>query len=417
MKQINYFLILMIAFVVMNSCHSKNKSEEISVIYMAQAGYQPEEIRKIADDFEKEFGIRVKIEFVKYDEQHKKIVKSAQTEIPNYDVFSLDLIWTAAFAEKKYCVDLTDQVKDLSEGIAPAIIDAFRYKGKIWAMPFLANFQLFFFNQKMIQKAGFTEAPKTLDEMVDQMKVMKAKKIVTYPYIDSWNQKEGLVCEFVWLTAAFGGETFNDLGKPIFNKGPGLHALEFMVMLLDEGLANPISLNCDEAMAKDIFINGQAAFTSNWTFQYALMNNPDVSKVYGNAKTGLLPVSKNCMGKYQHNTASVSGFQGLGIMNNSQHKEAAWKYIQFITSPKIQKSHLEEMPIWNSVQKDETVKKNDPIMDIKAKQIASVHHRPKVNNYTKISSIIQRYIHAALLKKITPSDALTKAVEEISTIQ
>ena len=412
-----YCFILITALFMMNSCNSSNKSEEISVLYMAQAGYQPEEIRKIADDFEKESGIQVKIEFVKYDEQHKKIVKSANLEVPNYDIFSLDLIWTAEFAENKYCVDLTDKVKDFSKEIAPAIIDAFRYKDKIWAMPFLANFQLLFFNKKYIQKAGFTEAPKTLEEMVDQMRIMKSKGIVEYPFIDSWNPKEGLVCEFVWLTAAFGGETFNDSGEPIFNKGPGLKALQFMVMLLDEGLANPLSLNCDEAMAKDIFISGQASFTSNWTFQYALMNNPSISKVYGEADTGLLPVSKSIIQKYKHDTASVSGFQGLGIMNNSPHKEAAWKYINFITSPEIQKAHLEEMPIWNSVQMDETVKKNDPIMDIKAKQIASVHHRPKVVNYTKISSIMQQYIHAALSKKINPSDALTKAADEIKTIK
>ena len=53
-----------------------------------------------------------------------------------------------------------------------------------------------------------------------------------------------------------------------------------------------------------------AAFTSNWTFQYGLMNDPAVSKVVGAGKMGLLPVSKDVLGKYTYDTASVSGFQG-----------------------------------------------------------------------------------------------------------
>ncbi|MBA7486310.1 hypothetical protein ES707_21867 [subsurface metagenome] len=61
---------------------------------MAQAAYQPNEIRDMADLLEELSGIKVNLEFVKYDEQHEKVVASAVAPIPTYDVFSLDLIWT-----------------------------------------------------------------------------------------------------------------------------------------------------------------------------------------------------------------------------------------------------------------------------------------------------------------------------------
>ena len=370
----------------------------------------------MAIDFEQKTGTKVNINFFKYDELYEEIVKSATSTTPIYDVFSLDLIWTAEFAKKNYCIDLTKNVSDLSSDIAPAIVDAFVYKDKIWAMPFLANFQLFFYNEEYIKQAGFTNPPSTLEEMIIQMKAMKTKGILQYPFSDSWNQKEGLVCEYVWLTAGFGGETFDLNGKPIFNRGAGLKSLEFMVSLLKDGLANPISLNSDESMAKDTFISGQSAFTSNWTFQYAKMNDPTISKVAGKAKMGLLPVSQEIIEKY-NNTASVSGFQGLGILSNSEYKKESWEYIKFITSKDIQKVHLQEMPIWTSVQNDPAVRKIDTVMDIKSKQIASVHHRPKVVKYTEISAIMQRYIHLALEGSMKPKDALDKAVEEIDTLQ
>jgi len=216
----------MIGILLVSGAFTALAAEEINVIYMAQAAYQPNEIRDMADLFEELSGIKVNLEFVKYDEQHEKVVASAVAPIPTYDVFSLDLIWTAEFASKGFCVALDDYMSPaVKEDIAPAIMDAFVFDGKTWAMPFLANFQLFFYNIDMIKKAGFDAPPKTLEEMVEQMEAIKAKGICKYPWTDSWNQKEGLTCEYVWLTGAFGGDTFDIDGKPIFNTGPGLKAL------------------------------------------------------------------------------------------------------------------------------------------------------------------------------------------------
>lgn len=391
--------------------------ESLNVIYMAQAGYQPDDIRDMADLFEELTDTKVNITFVKYDEMHEKIVASAVAPVATYDVILLDLIWTAEFASKKMVQPLDDRITPaIRNDIAPAILDAFVFNKKTWAMPFLANFQLFFYNQDMIRKAGFSGPPKTLEEMVEQMRAIKAKGIVKYPFTDSWNQKEGLVCEYVWLTGAFGGETFDAEGEPIFNSGPGLKALEFMVSLLKEGLANPKALTNDEPAAKDDFISGNAAFTTNWTFQYALMNDPSVSKVVGEGKMGLIPVAKEALGKSKFGTASVSGFQGAAIMANSRKKDLAWQYVKFITSPLVQRSYLSEMPVWTSVQNSAYANMMDPTMTIKGKEIASVHHRPKVPPYPEVSSILQRYIHQALQMKMSPKEALDKARAEIETV-
>jgi len=410
-------VLLMIGVMLVSGVFTALAAEEINVIYMAQAAYQPNEIRDMADLFEELSGIKVNLEFVKYDEQHEKVVASAVAPIPTYDVFSLDLIWTAEFASKGFCAPLDDYMSPaVKEDIAPAIMDAFVFNGKTWAMPFLANFQLFFYNIDMIKKAGFDGPPKTLEEMVEQMEAIKDKGICKYPWTDSWNQKEGLTCEYVWLTGAFGGDTFDQDGKPIFNTGPGLKALEFMVMLLDKELASPKCLTNDEPAAKDDFISGNAAFTSNWTFQYGLMNDPAVSKVVGAGKMGLLPVAKDVLGKYPYDTASVSGFQGAAILANSKNKEAAWKYIRYITSPIVQRAYLTEMPVWTSVQTSAYAKTMDPVIDIKAKEIASVHHRPKVPPYPEVSSILQRYIHLALRGEMEPKAALDKAKSEIDAV-
>ena len=389
----------------------------LNVIYMAQAGYQPDVFQARIKKFKDKFNVDVNLTFVKYDEQHEKIVASAAAPRATYDVFSLDLIWTAEFAKKGFSIPLDDRISpEMKADIAPAIWDAFVADGKTWAMPFLANFQLFFYNTDYIRKAGFTGPPKNMEELEEQMKAMKDKGIVKYPWSDSWNQKEGLVCEYVWMTGSYGGDTFDQQGKPIFNQGAGLKALETMVRWLKEGLADPNSLVQDEPMAKDAFISGSCAFNSNWTFQYGLMLDPANSKVAGVAKMGLLPVSKDVYKEGAYTTTSVSGFQGMAIMSNSAEKDLAWELIKFMTAPEFQGAHLEEMPVWTSVQKDPKTLASDPVMPVKAAEIAAVHHRPKVAAYPEVSSILQRYIHLALEMKMSPKDALDKAAAEIEDL-
>lgn len=415
MKRLSFVVVLVFSTVILFS--GLVMAQELNVLYMAQAGYQPDDISQMTEVFEEITDRKVNVTYVKYDEMHDKIVTSAAVPKGTYDVVLEDLIWTAEFAEKGFVEPIDDKVTDtIIEDIPKAVLDAFRYDGQLWAMPFLANFQLFFYNQDMIEEAGFEKAPETLEEMVAQMKAMKEQGIVEYPWVDSWNQKEGLVCEYVWLTGSFGGDTFNKNGEPIFNEGPGLEALEFMKMLLDEELANPQSLTSNETMAKDVFIAGDAAFTTNWTFQYGAMKNPEESEVVEAGKMGLIPVAEDAKGKYEYNSSSVSGFQGAAIMANSQNKDLAWKYIRFITSPVVQRGYLVEMPVWKSVQNSSYAQQNFPTIKVKAKEIASVHHRPKVPNYPEVSSILQRYIHQCLEGKYEPKEALDMAVEEINNL-
>lgn len=390
---------------------------KINVLYMAQAGYQPSDMEQMGALFTELTGIDVEFTFVKYDEMHDKIITSSAVPFGTYDVVLLDLIWTAELGEKQLVTPLDSYItKQMREDIAPAIWDAFTYKGQTWAMPFLANFQLFFYNKAILKEAGYNHAPKTLEEMVEMMKAIKAKGILKYPWSDSWNQKEGLVCEYVWLTGAFGGDLFNENGEPVFNQGAGLKALEFMVMLLDEGLANPNSLNMDEPMAKDDFIARNVAFNTNWTFQYGFLNDPSVSNVVGEAEMGLIPVSESVYDPEKYYTATVSGFQGLAIPRNSGNKNEAWKFIRFVTSPIVQQAYLKEMPVWKSVQDNPWVRTVDPVMDIKAQEIAASHHRPKVAQYQEVSSILQRYIHLALEGKMSPKEALDEAVVRIDKV-
>jgi len=387
----------------------------LNALYMNQAGYSDVVLLDMAEQFHKANpDIDVNFTFVKYDELHDKIVTSAAAATATYDVILLDLIWTAEFGHKGYVIPLDDKItQEIRDDIAPAIFDAFIYKGKTWAFPFLANFQCFFYNIDQLKQAGFDGPPATLEEWYDQMVALKEQGIVTYPYIDSWNQKEGLTCDYVRTAAEFGGDLFDADGNPIMDQGAGLKALQFMRQLVDEGLADPASMTSDEPGAMNAFISGASTFNTNWTFVRGNMLDPEVSTIVDSARTGLIPPAEGVSAP----AGSISGFQGLAIMANSKNQDAAWKWIKFATNPEVQGQHLEsEFPVWTSVQNSEEEKRINPDAEFYATNLANVRHRPKVHNYPQVSTIIMENVHKCLLGEMTPEEATADMVTRIKAL-
>lgn len=85
----------------------------------------------------------------------------------------------------------------MGKGIIPEIYKAIEYGGTLWAMPFLANFQLFYTNMNILKKAGFKNPPSTLEEAVYMCKVAKTRGLIKYPWFESLRKQESLVCEYV----------------------------------------------------------------------------------------------------------------------------------------------------------------------------------------------------------------------------
>ncbi|MBD3307992.1 extracellular solute-binding protein [candidate division KSB3 bacterium] len=381
----------------------------VQMVCIDRSGYHPDEMQMIARIFNDLSGIEITIEYVAYAEYADQLSELAAT----YDVLALDQIWIAGLAANDLIIPLDARLsRTIKTDIAPAILKAFTYEDTIWAFPFLANFQVLFYNTDMLDKSGFEAPPTTLQELLEQMSTLKEEGILLYPWTDAWKQDEGVLSEFLWLTAAFGGQLFDKKGAPVFDQEPGVQALEFMVRLLKEQLADPNILQYDAIAAKDAFLTGQAAFTTNWLFQIGLVDDPDTSSIVENSEIALMPASE----EIKKPTASVSAFQGLAITTSTDNQEAAWKWISFLTSPLVQRAFLFEMPIWTSVQSSKDAKWLDPLMPLKRKQLANVAHRPNLPNYAEVSRILQAYIHRTLEGRLEASKALSDAKTEIEAL-
>ena len=409
MKRVLTAVIMLFSFLA--SAHA----EEITFLYMKQSGYDLPDIVDRAQSFQKLTGIRVNPVFVEYKDRYTLIEESARKTVPDYDLVLLDLIWTADFAEHGIIDPLpAPLVQKVRTGIVPKIYEAFAYHDLLWGVPFHADFQLLYTNLDLLNKAGFTSPPRTLEELVRTAREAKKRGIIEYPLFDSWNEQEVLVCEFTWLVGAFGGSLTDAAGRIDVTSAPCREALGFMRSVLAEGLMNPYSLQSEENFTSEVFQNGDCLYTTNWSFLIRLLAG---SQKQAPMRWALSPIPvSEAAAKTGATTSSVCGFEGLAVTSRSRHKESAWKFALYLDSPEFQGRHLEFMPVWKEVWARPSTLRDDPYLPIKQLQIAGLQYRPVHPRYGEISALLQGWIFKALKGTVSPELALREAQKGIDAL-
>ena len=401
---------LLVASMLMSTAfaHPTWAETTLNALFMAQAAYSEADVRAMTDAFTAANpDIKVNLEFVPYEGLHDKTVLS-QGSGSGYDVVLFDVIWPAEYAQNNVLVDVTDRITaEMKDGVLPGAWTTVEYEGKRYGMPWILDTKYLFYNKEILAAAGIAEPPKTWAELTAQAQVIKDKGLLDHPIVWSWAQAEAAICDYTTLVSAHGG-SFLDDGKPAFQSGGGLAALQYMVDSYNSGVTNPNSKEYLEEDVRRVFQNGEAAFALNWTYMYNLANNPAESKVAG--KVGVVP-APGVDGT--SSVSAVNGSMGLGITSTSSHPDEAWSYIVFMTSQETQNAYAKlSLPIWASSYDDPAVTAGQEELIAAAKiGLAAMYPRPTTPSYQEMSANLQQAIQISLLGQSSPADALAAAAE------
>ncbi len=385
-------------------------------LYQKQAGVQVEDMERLTAEYEsKHPNIDIQWEYVAYESIHDKVVTAAMSGTGSYDIVILDGIWPAEFAEAGFILDVTDYyTKEMKENIFPGAIEEVTYKDRYWGVPFLNGVLFFYYNEKMLNEAGFTEPPKTWDEAAKMAYVAKEKGIVEYPFIGSFGLTELLVCDYAVYLFSFGGEFFTDDLKPAFNSPQGVAALQFLIDGLKGGIYNPASLESESEEVRRIFSQGEAMFSMNWVYVANLTEDPLESNVIGETKAALMP------GTDKVYTATVNGGEGLSIMADSKYPDEAWDFLAWLVSPEVNITYANRtLPLYpDNFKPGSPVEEAQPkLAAIASEQLSYMINRPIVPYYTEASEILQRELQSALLGQKTAEQALADAESQMLELQ
>ena len=391
--------------------------ESLHVVYMAQAGYDPRDVEKRGREFSEETGIDVTFRFEEYEDIYE-LVTGEEGSSGEIDIVLLDNIWTADFASRGILEPVPSAFRSVIENdIISQIYNANVYNGKMWGVPFLANFQLLYTNLDLLKAAGFSSPPETLEDLKHMAIAAKQKGVIEYPVFDSLRSEEVLVCELVWLSGAF-GNSWKSAGPVRLNCTENINAVEYLLDLKKEGLLNPYSLTSGEMFAADVFSWGDALFTSNWTFLIGrLLEKEDIHSLPDfNFTVSVLPVSSKS-GIDISESSTVSGFQGLAVLEASLNKQHAWDFIKFLSSPDFQRKYLDEFPVWKNVWNEESANSADSFFSVKRNQVQGAKVRPVHPRYQEISAIIQDWVYKILEEKVPVGEAFIQMQLELDGLE
>ena len=374
----------------------------LNALFMKQAGYSEDDVVAMTQAFTESTGIQVNPTFVAYEELAPKILTSAASG--GYDVILGDCIWPAQFAKAGIVLDVTDRVNELDlDDIYQGALDATKYEGKYYGMPWLNDVKYMFVNMELLKQAGIEAAPTTWDELIADAKACKEQGICEFPIVGCYAQAECLICDYTCIAGSFGGSFVDENNNPTLNSAENVAALDFMAQTLKDGLCNPKSLEMIEDDVLSTFAAGNAVFAINWTYQYASMNDESQSAVVGQGAITPIP------GTDKAQSATVNGGMPLMITAGCKNPDEAWDYMLFLASKEMQAKYCANaLPIWKSLYTDPSVIETAGADVVAASQVQfdSIENRPMVPYYNELSTSMQTEIQLVLLGQKTAQEAL-----------
>lgn len=366
-------------------------------------------------EFEKETGITVNLIQSDWDSVANRVVPELATNGSAYDVVEFDNGWVAQWCGAGWATPLNDYMQPgYTDGMIPGLVDLFSCPdGKVYGFVWNNDTRFFHYNAAKLSEAGFTEPPKTWDEFTTQSLAAQEKGVVKYGIAPFWNQEWSLGNEFHFWTYAFGGELVDDKACIVMNKDANtLKAVQYMMDSLKNGVADPAGLTYNQAAAQDIFLKGDSLFMPQAIAGLmAYTKDPTVSKVDGQVKIGLVP------GAEAGKSAALTLPEAYAIPANSKNKEAAWKFIEFMTSKDTNKLLAKEigvLPIWVDLYSDPELTAVYPFWADFQTQLASARGLSKLTWYSDLVDISTAELHKALSGAQTAQEALDNMASQLS---
>jgi multiple sugar transport system substrate-binding protein len=340
------------------------------------------------------------------DHRHQLYVQWLNARLAEPDVLQLDIIWTAEFAAAGWILPLTVTTEE-TEDFFPAAIDANRWAGRLYALPWFVDAGLLYWRTDL-----FDHAPASLDEL--RRHARDAVRDGRTPFGLAWQgaRYEGLVTVFLEHLTAFGGEILDRHGSVTVDRPEAVRALTFMRDSVHADGSVPVSaLTWQEEQVRFAFQGGQAAFMRNWPYAWALLQNDAESRVTG--RIGIAPFPAADGGR----PAAALGGAQLAVNRYSNHPELALALIAFLTAPEqmLERASIAaQLPARRSLYgTPELGRALDLPLDQVRLALDAAVSRPVTPVYSELSELLQVRLHRALTRQQEPEQALRDAAREI----
>jgi multiple sugar transport system substrate-binding protein len=342
------------------------------------------------------------------DQKHQLYVQWLNAGASDPDILQLDVIWTPEFAAAGWILPLNRFLPDTAAFFASTIA-ANRWQDSLYALPWFIDVGMLYWRTDLM-----SAPPASFTDLVRAARRAQQARGVRYGYVWQGARYEGLVVNFLEYLGAYGGRIL-DGGRAVVNSPAGLQALnEMHDEIYRLGVVPRAVLTWHEEESRFAFQNGEAAFMRNWPYPVPLLQDAAQSRVAGKFAVAPMPG-----GPGGSPTSAIGGAQ-LAINRHTEHPEAAWAVINFLTQPEQMRERARvvgQFPTRSGVYDDPDLATGLTIPPATIRRIIEYAvPRPVTPVYTQLSEILQIHLHRALTRQSEPAEALAGAQVEMQRL-
>ncbi|MCL1841560.1 MAG: ABC transporter substrate-binding protein [Propionibacteriaceae bacterium] len=294
--------------------------------------------------------------------------------------------------------------------IFPGMVAESTFDNTMYSIPTDGGDYALFYNKQTFAAAGLTPPQTWADVTADAAKLTTGGKYGIYLPIDP-----GEWTTFTWLSMLWsaGGQFLSSDDKQAeFDSPAGIQALHAWTDLINSGHAYPSSLSDDsQQTGSPGFTAGQVAMFIGRLADLAPLDQAMGKDVVG--VTALPGINKPAM---------CTGTNVSFIIHHTDAQDAAaWAFISWIMQPDNQtawdkgsgylptSTKTEQSDAWK------TYVQADPRIGVFADQLTYAQTRPSISQYSAVSTALAGNIEKAMLKQMSPEDALAAAAKTSNT--
>lgn len=370
-------------------------------------------MERIVRQFERETGLRVKMQIIPWATYYDKLTLSlAYGGAP--DVFICHANRLAEFARYGVMRPLDDLVAEdrafpLND-ILPNILEAARYKGTLCGLPLDCHPQGLYYNEKLFREAGIVDAqgqarpPANLQEFLDT-----ARKLTRDTNGDGRPDRWGFAFTWLrtnWITfiSQFGGSILTaDLRASAINQPANVEATQLMTDLITRYRIAPRPEGFDSWMG---FRQGRVAMAIEGIYMLSSLEE-QTGLEYAGAPVPL----------FGRKMAAWGGSHILCMPKDMPDARArmAWRFMRYLSDHSLDWAAGGQIPVRASLLKHPRFQAM-PVQREFAKELPYVVFEPASHKSTEIMPFYDAAVEAALLSIKTPREALDEAHRRISQV-
>ncbi len=378
-------------------------------------GAEGEKVQSLIPEFQRRHPkTKVKVQMVPWTAAQEKLITAfASDNLP--DVFQLGNTWIPQFQALNAIEKLDDWITKSDHihksNYFKGIWNTNMIHGSIYGIPWYIDTRVLFYRTDVVNEAGFDGPPETWNQLYQLSKQIKEmhEGQGNYAIYLPTNEWSIFIIFGLQLNANLlkVNNSYGNFSSPAFER-----AFKFVIRFHKEALA-PTGLT----QVSNIY----QAFANKFISMYISgpWNVPEFKKwmsgdLADKWMTAILPgPDKNTPG------ISLAGGSSLVISKQSDQKQAAWKFVEYLSETQTQLDFYQltsDLPAVKSAWEDSTLK-SDPYMQAFYRQFHHVVATPKIPEWEQIAfSKLQQYAEYAARAVMSPEEALEKLDEDVDKI-